>query len=257
MIRLFTALIFTVFVISCSSISASEETSYPSIKYKFIGKIDGKHGLDMELFQNGSKLKGHYRYHSQKIFLDLTGTLEKDGSFLLREEVDGRSTGIFNGKLSGNIIHGTWEKSVNSDESLHFLLESISDIDDRMALPFTTSEILLNENRQILEYGGWFGNYRDSLGRVLSLVPCVDLSDGGSGIKFLISDETRNCNREIEGYAYTHRAGVANYLADSSDCHLNIWGGDGVINVREYDCNRSNGCRTFEGEYRYVTTEFD
>ena len=254
--RIFAVMLIALSMHSCLSSSDSNEIQTGSnIKYMFRGEIDGKYGLRMILFQNGSKLEGIYRYDSQVDFLYLNGTLEPDGSFLLREEVDGRSTGVFQGKLAGGTIHGTWRKSSKSDKSLHFLLRSISDLDDQLILPFSEGDMLLNENMAISKTR-WFGNYRDSLGRVLSVVYCEDLSDHSWGIKFRIKDESGNCNREIEGYAYEHRAGVANYLADNSECHLNIWGGQDVINVREYDCQGSNGCRSFEGEYRYVTTKF-
>jgi len=237
---------------SCSSRSNSEEVqSGLTTKYMFTGEIDGKYGISMILFQSGPKLEGIYRYDSKVKYLDLNGTLETDGSFLLRENVDGRSTGMFQGKLSGDVIHGTWKKSGKSHERLHFLLRSVSNIEDKWTLPFST-----NEN-MVLSTTKWFGNYKDSLGRLLSVAYCEDLNDHSRGIRFRISDESGGCRRQIEGYAYEHRAGVANYLDDNYECHLNIWGGDDVINVREYDCNSSYGCRTFDGEYRYVTTEFD
>lgn len=255
--RLISFLLVTLSIYSCSPRSNSEEVqSESSIKYVFRGEIDGKYGISMILFQTGTKLEGIYRYDSKEKYLDLNGTLEKDGSFLLRENVDGRSTGMFQGKLSGDVIHGTWKKSVKSQEGLHFLLRSISNIEDKHTLPFSSNEMLLKEN-MVLSTTRWFGNYRDSLGRLLSVAYCEDLNDHSRGIRFRISDESKGCRRQIEGYAYEHRAGVANYLDDNSECHLNIWGGDDVINVREYDCNSSYGCRTFEGEYRYVTTEFD
>jgi len=255
--RLISFLLVTLSINSCSPRSNSEEVqSELSIKYVFRGEIDGKYGISMILFQSGSKLEGIYRYDSKVKYLDLNGTLEKDGSFLLRENVDGRSTGMFQGKLSGDVIHGTWKKSVKSHEGLHFLLRSISNIEDKQTLPFSSNEMLLKEN-MVLSTTRWFGNYRDSLGRLLSVAYYEDLNDLSRGIRFQISDESGGCSRQIEGYAYEHRAGVANYLDDNSECHLNIWGGDDVINVREYDCNSSYGCRTFEGEYRYVTTEFD
>lgn len=221
----------------------------------FRGEIDGNYGIRMILFQSGSKLEGIYRYDSKVKYLNLNGTLEKDGSFLLRESVDGHLTGIFQGKLSGDKIHGTWKKSGKPQEGLHFLLRSISNIEDQWTLPFSTNEMLLKEN-MILSTTKWFGNYKDSLGRMLSVAYCEDLNNHSRGIRFRISDESGRCSRQIEGYAYEHRAGVANYLDDNSECHLNIWGGEDVINVREYDCECSGGCKTFEGEYRFVTTKF-
>ena len=255
--RLISFLLVTLSIYSCSPRSNSEEVqSESSIKYVFRGEIDGKYGISMILFQSGTKLEGIYRYDSKVKYLDLNGTLEKDGSFLLRENVDGRSTGMFQGKLSGDVIHGTWKKSVKSQEGLHFLLRSISNIEDKQTLPFSSNEMLLKEN-MVLSTTRWFGNYRDSLGRLLSVAYCEDLNDHSRGIRFRISDESKGCRRQIEGYAYEHRAGIANYVDDNSECRLNIWGGDDVINVREYDCDSSYSCRTFEGEYRYVTTEFD
>lgn len=249
-------LIVALSINSCSSYSNPEEVQSGLItKYMFRGEIDGKYGISMILFQSGSKLEGIYRYNSKVKYLDLTGTLETDGSFLLSENIDGRSTGMFQGKLSGDMIHGTWKKSGKSQEGLHFLLHSISNVEDQSTLPFSTNEMLLKEN-MVLSTTRWFGNYKDSLGRLLSVAYCEDLNDHSRGIKFRISDESGRCSRQIEGYAYEHRAGVANYLADNSECHLNIWGGQDVINVREYDCQGSNGCRSFEGEYRYVTTKF-
>ena len=241
---------------SCSPKSSSEEVqSGLSVKYMFRGEIDGNYGIRMILFQSGSKLEGIYRYDSKVKYLNLNGTLEKDGSFLLRESVDGHLTGIFQGKLSGDKIHGTWKKSGKPPEGLHFLLRSISNIEDQWTLPFSTNEMLLKEN-MILSTTKWFGNYKDSLGRMLSVAYCEDLNNHSRGIRFRISDESGRCSRQIEGYAYEHRAGVANYLDDNSECHLNIWGGEDVINVREYDCECSGGCKTFEGEYRFVTTKF-
>lgn len=249
-------LLVTLSINSCSSRSYSEEVqSESSVKYMFRGEIDGKYGISMILFHSGSRLEGIYRYDSKVKYLDLNGTLETDGSFLLRENVDGLSTGIFQGKLSGNVIHGTWKKSEKSNEGLHFLLRSISNVEDQWTLPFSTNKMLLKEN-MVLSTTSWFGNYKDSLGRLLSVAHCEDLNDHSRGIRFRISDESGRCSRQIEGYAYEHRAGVANYLDDNSECHLNIWGGEDVINVREYDCKGSNGCGTFEGEYRYVTTKF-
>jgi len=256
MTRLIIFLLATLSIYSCSPRSNSEEVqSGLSIKYMFRGEIDGKYGISMILFQSGSKLEGIYRYDSKVKYLNLNGTLEADGSFLLRENVDGLSTGIFQGKLSGDVIHGTWKKSGKSPEGLHFILHSISNVQDQLTLPFSTNEMLLKEN-MILSTTRWFGNYKDSLGRLLSVAYCEDLNDHSRGIRFRISDENDRCSRQIEGYAYEHRAGVANYLDDNSECHLNIWGGEDVINVREYDCECSSGCRTFEGEYRYVTTKF-
>jgi hypothetical protein len=256
MTRLIISLLVTLSINSCSPRSNSEEVqSGLSIKYMFRGEIDGRYGISMILFQSGSKLEGIYRYDSKVKYLNLNGTLEADGSFLLRENVDGNSTGIFQGKLSGDMIHGVWKKSGKSKEGLHFLLRSISDVEDQCTLPFSTNEMLLKEN-MILSTTKWFGNYKDSLGRLLSVAYCEDLNNHSRGIRFRISDESGRCSRQIEGYAYEHRAGVANYLDDNSECHLNIWGGEDVINVREYDCECSSGCRTFEGEYRYVTTKF-
>ena len=255
--RLISFLLVTLSINSCSPRSNSEEVqSELSIKYVFRGEIDGKYGISMILFQSGSKLEGIYRYDSKVKYLDLNGTLERDGSFLLRENVDGLSTGMFQGKLSGDVLHGTWKKSGKSHEGLHFSLHSISNIEDKQILPFSSNEMLLKEN-MVLSTTRWFGNYRDSLGRLLSVAYCEDLNDHSRGIRFRISDESKGCRRQIEGYAYEHRAGIANYVDDNSECHLNIWGGDDVINVREYDCDSSYSCRTFEGEYRYVTTEFD
>lgn len=255
--RLISFLLVTLSIYSCSPRSNSEEVqSELSIKYVFRGEIDGKYGISMILFQSGTKLEGIYRYDSKVKYLDLNGTLERDGSFLLRENVDGRSTGMFQGKLSGDVIHGTWKKSGKSHEGLHFSLHSISNIEDKQTLPFSSNEMLLKEN-MVLSTTRWFGNYRDSLGRLLSVAYCEDLNDHSRGIRFRISDESKGCRRQIEGYAYEHRAGIANYYDENSECHLNIWGGDDVINVREYDCDSSYSCRTFEGEYRYVTTEFD
>ena len=255
--RLISFLLVTLSIYSCSPRSNSEEVqSELSIKYVFRGEIDGKYGISMILFQSGTKLEGIYRYDSKVKYLDLNGTLERDGSFFLRENVDGRSTGMFQGKLSGDVIHGTWKKSGKSHEGLHFSLHSISNIEDKQTLPFSSNEMLLKEN-MVLSTTRWFGNYRDSLGRLLSVAYCEDLTDHSRGIRFRISDESKGCRRQIEGYAYEHRAGIANYVDDNSECHLNIWGGDDVINVREYDCDSSYSCRTFEGEYRYVTTEFD
>ena len=255
--RLISFLLVTLSIYSCSPRSNSEEVqSELSIKYVFRGEIDGKYGISMILFQSGTKLEGIYRYDSKVKYLDLNGTLERDGSFLLRENVDGLSTGMFQGKLSGDVLHGTWKKSGKSHEGLHFSLHSISNIEDKQILPFSSNEMLLKEN-MVLSTTRWFGNYRDSLGRLLSVAYCEDLNDHSRGIRFRISDESKGCRRQIEGYAYEHRAGIANYVDDNSECHLNIWGGDDVINVREYDCDSSYSCRTFEGEYRYVTTEFD
>jgi hypothetical protein len=106
-------------------------TAAPNKFHKtFLGTINSKIDIQMELERNGQKITGSYFYQNVRDSIELEGTVDQDGSGKIKELTDGKQTGIFNGKLSGEEFNGavtlrfegTWSNA-KGDKQMPFSLK--------------------------------------------------------------------------------------------------------------------------------------
>ncbi len=93
----------------------------------YAGTIAGKYHITMRLRRDGTALTGSYAYTKVGQDIRLTGTVQTDGTFSLKEFDDkGQATGEFRGKIgpAGNVT-GTWRKP-GSDKTLALTLREAS-----------------------------------------------------------------------------------------------------------------------------------
>ena len=86
--------------------------------YNFSGNLNNKYAIKMSLNKRGENLSGSYYYTSKNVPISLNGTV-KNGHVKLVESSDGKTTGNFDGNLSGNDISGTWT-SADGKSSMPF-----------------------------------------------------------------------------------------------------------------------------------------
>lgn len=102
----------------------------------FIGSIGGKYDIRMYLWREGKDFSGDYLYETNGGSIGLAGTIETNGSFVLKEsDVEGNQSGVFKGKLTRNVA-GT--------ESLLHLEGTWSKPDGTSAMPFVLDEQRIN-----------------------------------------------------------------------------------------------------------------
>ncbi len=84
-------------------------------KLTFKGKLADNYSLTMEIsgtITNNSEkpveLKGHYFYDNLPMKIYLQGYVHADGTVVLEELVNGKITGVFNGRVSEQEFKGTW-----------------------------------------------------------------------------------------------------------------------------------------------------
>ncbi len=103
-------------------------------KYYFIGEIDEKLGVQMEMEVSGKDLRGTYYYESTGSPLNISGTWNRDDSSITINEKNDKSeaTGVFKGKLSeigsnfAKSIEGQWSNPEGSTKLL-FKLTKVAD----------------------------------------------------------------------------------------------------------------------------------
>jgi uncharacterized lipoprotein YehR (DUF1307 family) len=103
----------------------------PPAKFRkiFLGTLDGKINIQMELNRDGKQLFGSYFYENVRQYIDLSGAIETDNSCKITESTDGKDTGVFKGRLSGEEINGvatlrfegTWSNT-KGDKQMPFSL---------------------------------------------------------------------------------------------------------------------------------------
>lgn len=94
----------------------SVKSDYAEFTKSFEGSINGKYEIYMTLTNDNNELHGTYCYKTQKSFLKMSGTIDKDGNVMLNEFNDkGNITGMFKGELVGKKISGKWSKPDGSN----------------------------------------------------------------------------------------------------------------------------------------------
>lgn len=84
----------------------------------FIGSIGGKYDIRMYLWREGETFSGYYLYEISGGNINLEGTINANGAFVLKEnDFEGKQTGVFKGKLTRSVLggeslhlEGTWSK---------------------------------------------------------------------------------------------------------------------------------------------------
>ena len=88
------------------------------VNYKktFVGKIADRLQIVMTLERNGKNIKGYYHYVPNRGNLRVLGTVDDQGSFVLKEfNTRGEQTGVFKGRfISETSMDGTWAKPDDS-----------------------------------------------------------------------------------------------------------------------------------------------
>jgi hypothetical protein len=71
-----------------------------------IGTLDARLDIEMELDRNNQQITGSYFYANVRDYIELQGTVAKDGSAKIEELTGGKKTGAFKGKLSNEERNG-------------------------------------------------------------------------------------------------------------------------------------------------------
>jgi hypothetical protein len=95
-----------------------------------IGTLNNEIEVQMKLTRDGKNLTGTYFYENVREPLELTGTIEKDGTCKITETSGDQQTGLFKGRLSGEELgglttlrfEGTWSKP-SGEKALPFALK--------------------------------------------------------------------------------------------------------------------------------------
>lgn len=80
--------------------------------YEYEGTINNKYKITMTLRFSGNAVTGTYKYASSQSDISLSGERSGEEDMTLTENVNGKSTGTFTGKLINGEYSGTW---INSD----------------------------------------------------------------------------------------------------------------------------------------------
>lgn len=97
-------------------------------RMQYIGTLDGRMLIVAELSKHAGEIHGAYFYSHVGTLLLLSGEVDQLGAFTLNEtDLEGKSTGIFNGKLSekGALAEGAWS-SPDGAKKLDFKLKRIA-----------------------------------------------------------------------------------------------------------------------------------
>lgn len=95
-----------------------------------VGTLNGNIEVQMKLTRDGKNLSGTYFYESVRDPIELSGTVEKDGSCKITELIGDQETGVFKGRLNGEEMggtatlrfEGTWSKP-NGEKSMPVALK--------------------------------------------------------------------------------------------------------------------------------------
>lgn len=107
---------------SIFSFHPETKTEYiqPQIIKHYTGLINNKYKIFMRLTTKGDKIKGTYRYATQKTWLTVEGTLTAPTGEIHLVEMSGtKVTGRFDGNAKDNMITGTWSNA-NKTKQLPF-----------------------------------------------------------------------------------------------------------------------------------------
>jgi hypothetical protein len=122
--------------------SAVESIARESRKI-FVGSIGGKYDIRMYLWREGETFSGYYLYETSGGNINLVGTINANGSFVLKEsDVEGNQTGIFKGKLTRSNagpetalrLEGTWSKPDGTSAMSFALTEQTFDLGGGMKI---------------------------------------------------------------------------------------------------------------------------
>lgn len=97
-------------------------------RVKYVGKIDGRLAITVELSKFEQDLNGTYYYSHIGQALNLTGTVDGVGAFTLDEsDSEGQKTGLFTGKIldRGARAEGTWA-NLDGTKTLSFALNRVA-----------------------------------------------------------------------------------------------------------------------------------
>jgi hypothetical protein len=99
--------------------------SQASFSKTLYGSIDGKYAITMDLTWQGKQLRGTYFYNKVKQPIPLSGEVNADNTFLLKEtDEKGNVTGIFEGTLfTDSELTGHWRKPDSSKQLPFFIKE--------------------------------------------------------------------------------------------------------------------------------------
>ncbi len=91
------------------------------------GAINDKYAIEMNLTRSGQNLSGDYFYRKIGVRIQLTGTVDEQNNFLIREfDAKGDQTGLFKGHfVTDSEIQGTWSKP-NGDKPMPFSLQAMA-----------------------------------------------------------------------------------------------------------------------------------
>lgn len=100
----------------------------------FTGAIAGKYPITMKLKISDTSIGGVYFYDKYKKDIELSGTIGRDGHFVLNEKTaDGKVSGSFSGDfVGGNRLEGNWSAAIGS-KTLPFILCHISPESENVA----------------------------------------------------------------------------------------------------------------------------
>ncbi len=95
-----------------------------------VGTLNNEIEVQMKLTRDGKNLTGTYFYETVREAIELTGTIEKDGTCKISEMTGDKETGIFKGRLASEELggtttlrfEGTWSKP-GGEKALPFALK--------------------------------------------------------------------------------------------------------------------------------------
>ncbi|MEW6126280.1 MAG: DUF3298 and DUF4163 domain-containing protein [Acidobacteriota bacterium] len=95
-----------------------------------VGTLNGNIEIQMNLTRDGKNLSGSYFYENVREPIELSGTVEKDGSCKITELIGDQETGVFKGRINGEELggvtslrfEGTWAKP-NGEKAMSFALQ--------------------------------------------------------------------------------------------------------------------------------------
>ena len=95
-----------------------------------VGTLNNEIEVQMKLTRDGKNLTGTYFYEAVRDPIELSGTVEKDGTCKISETAGDKETGIFKGRLAGEELggtttlrfEGTWSKP-NGEKAMPFTLQ--------------------------------------------------------------------------------------------------------------------------------------
>jgi hypothetical protein len=104
---------------SIFSFPLETKTEYiqPEMIKHYTGLINNKYKIFMHLTTTGNKIKGKYRYATQKTWLTVEGTLTAPTGEIHLVEGDGaKITGRFDGNAKDSVITGTWSNAAKTKQ---------------------------------------------------------------------------------------------------------------------------------------------